>query len=326
MQISSQLQTGQQRLTSSSSSISSSISSSNHFQITNKVASARQAPNMTAPATTREERSPSWQLQASRASGAPTSNSMSSTSSSSDKGRLYDQEACRQQTSSSQQQPQQDEKGQRERSEQQPAPRKKPLFSMLPEQFYLARGASYREGMTWVEVERVIYDVTNFKHQHPGGSTILEQFHGTDASEAFRRARHSAQAKLKMQALAVGSVFRRQETYRIFEEESMPLMLVDVGYLLLLFLGLVLTWPWSVWNLEVSTDTSSTSTTPAAKETSAMFHVVLGLTFGLAAGCVAAVLKFAAEPSKVLHHGQASHWIAAAWLLQSVGVAVLMRR
>jgi L-lactate dehydrogenase (cytochrome) len=37
----------------------------------------------------------------------------------------------------------------------------------------------------WIAINGVVYDVTNFINDHPGGSKPLLKYAGTDATEAF---------------------------------------------------------------------------------------------------------------------------------------------
>ena len=38
----------------------------------------------------------------------------------------------------------------------------------------------------WMVVDDIVYDVSKFSRQHPGGLKVMERFAGTDATAAFR--------------------------------------------------------------------------------------------------------------------------------------------
>jgi cytochrome b involved in lipid metabolism len=46
----------------------------------------------------------------------------------------------------------------------------------------------------WIIVYGKVYDVTEWKHSHPGGDFVLQEFGGKDASEVFRSVQHSPDA------------------------------------------------------------------------------------------------------------------------------------
>ena len=56
----------------------------------------------------------------------------------------------------------------------------------------------------WVVIHGVVYDVTEFASQHPGGVAALTKRAGGDASDAFDRIGHSGRATALMEGLAVG--------------------------------------------------------------------------------------------------------------------------
>eukprot|EP00756_Hemistasia_phaeocysticola_P007151 Hpha_TRINITY_DN14142_c1_g1::TRINITY_DN14142_c1_g1_i1::g.11148::m.11148 len=55
-----------------------------------------------------------------------------------------------------------------------------------------------KESDCWVIVLNKVYDVTQWVPEHPGGSMLIMQLAGKDASVAFERARHSDAARLKL--------------------------------------------------------------------------------------------------------------------------------
>lgn len=56
----------------------------------------------------------------------------------------------------------------------------------------------------WIAINGVVFDVTDFISQHPGGSTVLIQHAGTDATEAFKEIGHSKYAIKQLEALMIG--------------------------------------------------------------------------------------------------------------------------
>jgi len=64
-----------------------------------------------------------------------------------------------------------------------------------------AKASSGGGGTCWIVLEGVVYDVTEFKHRHPGMAASLELFGGTDASDAFREVPHSQLAHRYMRSL-----------------------------------------------------------------------------------------------------------------------------
>eukprot|EP00928_Gymnodinium_smaydae_P030984 TRINITY_DN22893_c0_g2_i1.p1 TRINITY_DN22893_c0_g2~~TRINITY_DN22893_c0_g2_i1.p1 ORF type:complete len:1036 (-),score=211.84 TRINITY_DN22893_c0_g2_i1:159-3266(-) len=69
----------------------------------------------------------------------------------------------------------------------------------------------------WLEIQGVVYDLTAFLPEHPGGADILRRHAGKDATEAFRRIGHSSAAKQQMQKFVVGPKQQpREDRYRLF--------------------------------------------------------------------------------------------------------------
>ena len=56
------------------------------------------------------------------------------------------------------------------------------------------------------ETGGLVYDVTKYIHDHPGGADVLIEAAGVDASEAFDNAGHSEDASEIMAAYRVGTV------------------------------------------------------------------------------------------------------------------------
>ncbi|KAJ0413474.1 cytochrome b5-like heme/steroid binding domain-containing protein [Aspergillus carlsbadensis] len=49
-----------------------------------------------------------------------------------------------------------------------------------------------------------VYDITNFVEEHPGGTDVLLELGGQDATEAFEEVDHSADAREVLHGLQVG--------------------------------------------------------------------------------------------------------------------------
>lgn len=47
--------------------------------------------------------------------------------------------------------------------------------------------------LAWIVIDNIVYDCTNFIHEHPGGDTVIRSFIGEDCSWQFRRL-HSRRA------------------------------------------------------------------------------------------------------------------------------------
>lgn len=89
-----------------------------------------------------------------------------------------------------------------------------------------------------VAIDGSAFDLTDFLEEHPGGEQILRKFAGQDATQAFRRAGHSASAKAEMFRYMVGPLVYNSGRYRIFEHAA---DLLNCGFLLArTFLGLLL--------------------------------------------------------------------------------------
>ena len=58
----------------------------------------------------------------------------------------------------------------------------------------------------WVVVHGVVYDVTNYALEHPGGIGILLEHAGIDGTDDFEDVGHSADAKELMKSFKIGVV------------------------------------------------------------------------------------------------------------------------
>ncbi|KAF0984213.1 hypothetical protein FDP41_007390 [Naegleria fowleri] len=58
----------------------------------------------------------------------------------------------------------------------------------------------------WIAVDGKVYDITDYKHEHPGGEDILLEHAGADATEAFENVGHSKDARNRLKSLLVGEL------------------------------------------------------------------------------------------------------------------------
>ena len=58
----------------------------------------------------------------------------------------------------------------------------------------------------WIVINGNVLDVTKWKDMHPGGSGVLTNYAGKDATTAFKDRGHSDGAKKKMRTFIIGKV------------------------------------------------------------------------------------------------------------------------
>ena len=58
----------------------------------------------------------------------------------------------------------------------------------------------------WIIINNSIYNVTDFLKEHPGGSEVILDFAGKDATEAFADVGHSKDAVEMLQTFLVGTL------------------------------------------------------------------------------------------------------------------------
>ncbi|CAK0839935.1 unnamed protein product, partial [Prorocentrum cordatum] len=80
--------------------------------------------------------------------------------------------------------------------------------------FKASMGPDNPQGKVFLEIDSIAYEVSEFLAKHPGGSAVLVDYSGRDASEAFHQARHSMNAKIQMQKSGGEEA---QKAYRIYE-------------------------------------------------------------------------------------------------------------
>ncbi|KAL4769183.1 hypothetical protein BDW60DRAFT_225206 [Aspergillus nidulans var. acristatus] len=72
----------------------------------------------------------------------------------------------------------------------------------------------------WIVIEGNVYDVTDYREDHPGGDEILRQFAGKDATTEFQDAGHSNDAFMKLKTLLVGNLQSKTIPENKTEESS----------------------------------------------------------------------------------------------------------
>jgi cytochrome b involved in lipid metabolism len=68
----------------------------------------------------------------------------------------------------------------------------------------IVRSAKNSLGRTWVVVDNIVYDCTDFAHEHPGGETVINSFSGQDCSWQFWRFHNSTHMRESGRPLRVG--------------------------------------------------------------------------------------------------------------------------
>jgi len=65
----------------------------------------------------------------------------------------------------------------------------------------------------WMVVKDVVYDLTDFMREHPGGSDIMLEYAGTDATLAFNDKPHSKNAWWQLQKYIIGELVMEERMY-----------------------------------------------------------------------------------------------------------------
>ncbi|KAJ5880402.1 uncharacterized protein N7473_011455 [Penicillium subrubescens] len=58
----------------------------------------------------------------------------------------------------------------------------------------------------WIVLHNKVYDITRYLEDHPGGSAILFEVAGTDATEAFEETGHSDEARKELEKYHIGDL------------------------------------------------------------------------------------------------------------------------
>ncbi|XP_003489545.1 cytochrome b5-like [Bombus impatiens] len=75
----------------------------------------------------------------------------------------------------------------------------------------VAKHDGKNEGSLWIIINDMVYDVTDYKHKHPGGKELLEEYAGQDATRAFDEFGHSLDAKRMLKTLLVGELMEEDK-------------------------------------------------------------------------------------------------------------------
>jgi cytochrome-b5 reductase len=58
----------------------------------------------------------------------------------------------------------------------------------------------------WIILHNKVYDITKYLEDHPGGSAILIEVAGTDATESFEETGHSDEAREELEKYHIGDL------------------------------------------------------------------------------------------------------------------------
>ena len=75
----------------------------------------------------------------------------------------------------------------------------------------------------WLIIEDKVYNVTDYLNEHPGGSEILMDVAGQDASDMFESIGHSNDARKHLEKLLVGDLYvseEEKEAKRLAKEKA----------------------------------------------------------------------------------------------------------
>merc|ERR1711972_1051552 len=77
-------------------------------------------------------------------------------------------------------------------------------------QFSLEEVAKYKKGSNekevWIVIHDLVYDVTKFLDEHPGGEEVLFDQSGLDGTEAFEDVGHSTDARELMAEYLIATI------------------------------------------------------------------------------------------------------------------------
>ncbi|XP_043270049.1 cytochrome b5-like [Venturia canescens] len=66
---------------------------------------------------------------------------------------------------------------------------------------------------TWMIIKSVVYDLTDYLNEHPGGGELLSEYAGKDGTAAFDDSGHSSDAKNILKAYKIGRLAVRNKVY-----------------------------------------------------------------------------------------------------------------
>ncbi|GMT27080.1 hypothetical protein PFISCL1PPCAC_28831, partial [Pristionchus fissidentatus] len=77
-------------------------------------------------------------------------------------------------------------------------------FDALPEMTEAEVAAHTEKDSLWCIIDGIVYDLTKFADEHPGGDQVLVEQAGQDATEPFNDVGHSADAREMAKEYAIG--------------------------------------------------------------------------------------------------------------------------
>ncbi|XP_057672905.1 cytochrome b5-like [Diorhabda carinulata] len=81
--------------------------------------------------------------------------------------------------------------------------------------FYTLEEISKHDGKqdarTWIIIRDVVYDVTNYLDNHPGGGELITEWAGKDGTKDFDDFGHSLDAKKELKKLKIGEVVEEEK-------------------------------------------------------------------------------------------------------------------
>ncbi|KAK1119752.1 hypothetical protein K0M31_013168 [Melipona bicolor] len=70
----------------------------------------------------------------------------------------------------------------------------------------VARRDGKEEARVWIVIHDMVYDVTNYRHEHPGGAELIDEYAGQDATRGFDDFGHSSDAKRMLKKFLIGEL------------------------------------------------------------------------------------------------------------------------
>ncbi|XP_076642924.1 cytochrome b5 [Halictus rubicundus] len=64
---------------------------------------------------------------------------------------------------------------------------------------------------TWIVIHDMVYDVTKYKEEHPGGPELIDENAGRDATSSFDDFGHSSEAKQILKGFLVGELIEEDK-------------------------------------------------------------------------------------------------------------------
>ncbi|XP_072386574.1 uncharacterized protein [Diabrotica undecimpunctata] len=71
----------------------------------------------------------------------------------------------------------------------------------------------------WIVIRDVVYDVTDYLEEHPGGAELITEWAGKDATKEFDNFGHSSDAKNKLKKLKIGEVVNEERKKKVKKVE-----------------------------------------------------------------------------------------------------------